>query len=261
MHSSTPTVFEAGQTLAHRIEEASMNAWPAMQQILLDGWVLRFSRGFTKRANSIVPVYPAFGSESDEALLEKIRYCENLYAREQLQTVFRLTSVNATSSPRLDALLEARGYRVQERTDVLTRPLSAANPPSRVNLLPVDQWLQAYCRLTGMEEPAAALHSVILKAIAGECGFAVLDQDQAPQACGLGVVEHDLIGLFDIYTHPAYRRSGLATILVKGLLRFGQLAGASRAYLQVVAENRPALELYAKLGFQRSHEYWYRIAP
>ena len=238
-----------------------MNAWPAMQQILLDGWVLRFSRGFTKRANSIVPVYPAFGSETDETLLEKIRYCENLYAREQLQTVFRMTSVNAASAKRLDSLLEARGYQIQERCDVMTCALSDAEPSMDVNLVTLDQWLKAYCHLTGMGEPAASLHNVILGAIAGQCAFAVADHDDEPQACGLGVVEHDLIGLFDIYTHSQHRRSGLATNLVQGLMKFGQLAGAARAYLQVVAQNTPALKLYANLGFKRSYEYWYRIAP
>jgi len=50
-----------------------MTAWPAMQQILFDGWVLRLSKGFTKQSNSIIPVYPAFKTESNELLLDKIR--------------------------------------------------------------------------------------------------------------------------------------------------------------------------------------------
>jgi len=34
--------------LSKRIEEASLNAWPALQHLLFDGWILRFSKGYTR---------------------------------------------------------------------------------------------------------------------------------------------------------------------------------------------------------------------
>ena len=242
--------------LARRIEEASLNAWPAMQQTFLDGWVLRFSKGFTKRSNSIVPLYPPI--QSTHTLTQKIRYCENLYAREQLQTVFRLTSIG---SDNLDQVLGERGYRMEDTSLVLTTKLQRIKSPPVLRLLPVDQWLETYCDLTGMQEPARSLHSVILKAIQGECAFGVLYAGGAPVSLGLAVVEQDLAGLFDIYTADDQRGRGHGRALVEGLLDWAHGSGARRAYLQMVEENVPATALYAAFGFEEIYRYWYRIAP
>ena len=40
------------------LEELSLSALPALETTFLDGWVLRLSDNFTRRANSINPLYP-----------------------------------------------------------------------------------------------------------------------------------------------------------------------------------------------------------
>lgn len=268
--------------LTQRIEEASLNAWPALQQILLDGWVLRFARGFTKRSNSIVPLYAtswAQGSISHPAdtrrrLAERIRYCENLYAREQLQTVFRITSFDTASHSAdlntqfnsakalLDKILEERGYARQETSLVLSKPIIAERSDAGIRLLPLDQWLLAYSALTGLPEPAKSLHALILKSISGDCAFAVLENANGTvTACGMAVVEQELVGLFDVFTDPDQRGRGYGTAMVNGLCQWAADAHAERVYLQVVAENKPALTLYQQLGFGEAYRYWYRSGP
>lgn len=244
-----------------RIEEASVNAWPALHQVLLDGWLLRFAKGFTKRANSVTPLY-----SGSQAMAAKVRHCENLYARERLQSIFRLNP--ASEQGVLDDYLRRRGYRKLEPSWVLTADLappgSGSPAPSAESphwfLLPQGEWLQRQATLTGASRKFTRLHGAILNAVRTDCAYAALRDGERTLACGLGVVESGLLGLFDIVTHPQQRRRGWGEALVRGLMRWGSMQGAATAYLQVAADNAAAHALYAKLGFQEQYPYWYRVA-
>jgi GNAT superfamily N-acetyltransferase len=262
-----PTPLKHPTANPRRVEEASLNAWPALQQLLYDGWLLRFARGFTKRANCIVPLYP----ESDHAggtLLERVRFCENLYAREGLTTIFRLTSMSDRGP--LDRLLEDRGYQITEPSLVLWAALppgSCASPQHARDQVgafarrDLDQWLDTYARLTGMPPQGRTLHRAILRAIPGDCAFGVLHDGDEDLACGLAVVEDRTVGLFDIVTAPGHRRRGVGGQLVSGLLSWAGGRGAAEAYLQVLESNAPARALYGRLGFGELYSYYYRKAP
>ena len=243
-------------TLCRRVEEASLNAWPALQQSLIDGWVLRFSRGFTKRANSIVPLYP-----SQQAAIEKIRYCENLYSRERLKTIFRLTTVMEAES--LDALLEQRGYQHVDPTRVLVCDLQGTSfsiGPS-FHEVPRDEWLDAYAGAADVPPAGQQLHAMLLAGIRSEHVFGFISLDRAPVACGVAVLERELVGLFDVVTLPSARRQGHGNTLVESLLAWGRNNGARHAYLQVMEANHPARALYRRLGFADLYRYWYRVSP
>lgn len=244
------------------MEEASLNAWPALHQVMLDGWVLRFSLGFTKRANSVTPLYAAA-----QHPLEKVRYCEELYAREGLSTVFRLATVSEEVA--LDELLAARGYECIDPTRVLHRPLATDefDAAGTFSTVPVASFLASYASLQeppDIDEPAATaaseLHRAILRAIRSETIFGSIVEDGEAVACGMAVVEQELVGLFDIVVHPRCRRRGHGRALVENLLYRAVERGARTAYLQVLNDNAAARSLYAALGFEPLYEYRYRVS-
>ncbi len=242
--------------LPRRIEEISLNSWPALQQILFDGWILRFSEGYSKRANSVNPLY-----SSNMDVEQKVDTCEKLYAGKGLQTIFRLTPF---SLPRgLDQVLESRNYTKVAPTSVLHLDLDnnaiQPAPPEDLREERLDDWMEFFCRFSGSAVEQHRAHKAILQAIASRRFLASLVDSGEAVACGLGVLENGYLGLFDLVTHPERRNHGYGTRLVRSLLRWAQERGAVRAYLQVVQRNTAGRRLYRKLGFREVHEYWYRV--
>lgn len=68
------------------------------------------------------------------------------------------------------------------------------------------------------------------------------------------------MGFGGLWVVPEVRRSGLGLAVVGALLDWGAAQGATTAYLQVLADNAPALALYDRLGFREHHRYRY-LAP
>jgi hypothetical protein len=241
--------------LERRIEEASLNNWPALQQMLFDGWIIRFAEGYTKRANSVTPIYTSFLPAQ-----EKIVTCETFYQKMQLPTIFRLLSFSSTTHD-LDSLLAQREYRRIDHTLILSTEL-ASGPTTQdaaLHNVPLAEWLSLFCQFKQAPVEQHQHHHEMLKRIVLDPLCAVLLKNGLPVACGLGVQENDVFGLFDIVTDPEQRNKGYGTQLVAAMLNQARQNGARHAYLQVVNTNQIAHHLYTKLGFHELYHYWYRI--
>lgn len=238
-----------------RIEEAGLNSWPALGHLLFDGWIARFAQGYTKRANSVTPLYPSLLH-----IEEKIVPCEQLYQRNGLPTIFRLLSFTE-ESPHLDQLLAQRGYSDLDRTLVWSLELSIESRTQEggMRAVSLEDWLTLYLQWSSRYTELQHVHRELLKRILSPTLFAVLYEHNTPVACGLGVLEHEVFGLFDIVTAPEQRRKGYGTQLVTSMLNWGKQQSAQYTYLQVAEANIAAQQMYAKLGFNESYQYWYRV--
>jgi len=242
-------------TLVSKIEEAALNAWPAVRQMDYDGWVLRMTGGPSKRVNSVNVLRP-----SRLPLAEKLRFCEAAYQREDLPLIFRLPEPLAP--PALSKELEDSGYRAFDPTLVLGRDLAGeagAAAGLDIRQMDVQDWLAA--RAWQMDVPLSRLwpHAEILRLILPEKALLCLFEDGLPAACGMGVVQGELLGYFSIYTRPAMRQHGFARAVMAALTEWGGWRGARFGYLQVEGDNQPARAMYARMGFERLYGYEYRM--
>lgn len=236
------------------VEELSLNAWPALETALYDGWVLRFSAGYTRRANSVNPLYASLLQP-----MEKLRHCQRLYRDRGLPTVFKITRAAGD----FDAFLGEHGYGREGETSVqiadVATPLIPAEEDAELLEKPSEAWIAAFCALNpGLRRHFLTMSGMLGRLTVPAC-FLSLKHEGQTAALGMAVAERGYVGLFDIVTRQTLRNQGIGKDVVLHLLEWGKSQGAERAYLQVTLDNAPALHLYKRLGFEEAYRYWYRV--
>jgi ribosomal protein S18 acetylase RimI-like enzyme len=120
-----------------------------------------------------------------------------------------------------------------------------------------DRWINAFVRMNNVEKHAVTFKAMVQSLVQPTC-FSHIEDRGRIVACGMAVLEQNVVWLFDITVHEDFQRRGFGTQLIYSLLRWGKNSNADQGYLQVMRENKPALALYKKLGFKELYKYWYR---
>lgn len=238
------------------LEEMSMNAQPCLRSLYYDGWIIRFADGYSRRANSVNPIY-----RSTIGLDKKIGFCEHAYRSIGQKVIFKLT--DAVFPENLDAVLKASGYGLDIPVSIQTLDLERIEEPIDCGIAVTDEpsqdWEKWFAEMSNAGERHKITIGAMLKRIVPKKGFFTIVREGWIAACGLGVIQSDYVGLFDIMTDPGRRRQGLGRQISLSILKWGKENGARTAYLQVMTNNKPALRLYENLGFGEVYKYWYRI--
>jgi ribosomal protein S18 acetylase RimI-like enzyme len=216
------------------LEHAAALAWPGIEQSWVGGWLLRFGHGITRRANSAVPLNVS--TDNISAIID-------WYAVRGVAPL--------VAAP--DRLLRIPpGVPTEAETVVMTGGLASYQAGRAVTIAgqPDDEWLRLYLR----EVPADVLTAVI----DGQVAFA----EVAGAAVGRAAVTEApdgtrWVGLAAVHVVEEARRRGLARDLCAALLAWGGERGATRAYVQVLADNTAASQLYESMGFSVHHRSRY----
>ncbi|MFM2397946.1 MAG: hypothetical protein RL341_103 [Pseudomonadota bacterium] len=273
--ASTPATHHA---LLARVEEAGLNASAPPQQLLYDGWLLRFSPGKAKRARCVNAL-----AAGHLPLQEKLDYVRQLFAQHKLPAIIRITPFAQPAG--LDAQLAAQGWQQFEDTRVMTADLaglqgSQGDSAVSMRLLgpnALETRINSALATFKLERPTVTAFADIVGTLRGSPAeqrrahaqrlaaspvpfepFALNDARGVAVACGQIAREGTLVGVYDVFVREDARGKGIAAALTAAMLRHAIAQGARTAYLQVDANNTAARSVYTKLGFADAYGYWYR---
>ncbi|MET9196987.1 GNAT family N-acetyltransferase [Streptomyces olivaceus] len=239
------------------LTRTTARAWRPVESEWLGEWELRAAAGFTRRANSVLPLGDP-GLPLDEALAAVRRW----YGERGLPAYVQTATGAEGTQEALCAELERRGWVREVTAEVWTGALApvadlAEGAGVELSRAADEAWLARYQR-KGVSEVALRVlgsgPSVWFATVPGaEAG--------APAAIGRCVVDGRWASFAAVEVDPAYRRRGLATTVLAALARRALEEGASAAWLQVETDNAGARALYAGMGFAAHHAYHHYREP
>ncbi|MEV0737379.1 GNAT family N-acetyltransferase [Streptomyces sp. NPDC050549] len=238
------------------LAQVSARGWLPVESERLGEWELRAAAGFTRRANSVLPLGDP-GLPLDAALTAVRRWYGDRGLPAHVQTA---TGAEGTQEL-LCAELERRGWTREVTAELWVGALAPvadrADPAGVVLSRTADAaWLARYQR-KGVSE-------VALKVLGSgpSVWFATVPGEGAgPAAIGRCVVDGRWAGFGAVEVDPALRRRGLASLVMAALASRALEEGASAAWLQVETDNAGARALYTGMGFAAHHAYHHYREP
>ncbi|MEJ0060719.1 MAG: GNAT family N-acetyltransferase [Terricaulis sp.] len=234
------------------IEHATIRTWPARVTEERDGWFYLADGGVTGRVNAVFPL--DWRGASLHAAIDDV---EAWYAAHHLPPRFKMTDGAIAPDNLREALLE-RGYTEAYPTLVMTMPACAAETRADVDLS--DAMPPAFdAALQAMSRDAAEYDERVIiarRAPQPRC-FAIARRDNEVASIGMTVVSEALAGIFLMRTMPHARRQGLARLVLDALANRAKALGARTLFLQVDADNAPAIALYESAGFATLTRYYF----
>ncbi|XKK63216.1 GNAT family N-acetyltransferase [Streptomyces sp. ARC32] len=267
---SAPARRRGPATSYEELARVAARAWRPVGSERLGGWELRAAGGFTRRANSVLPLGDP-GLPLDEALTAVRRW----YGERGLPAYVQTATGAEGTQELLCAELERRGWVREVTAEVWTGGLAPvadlAEGAGVVLSREADEaWLARY-RRKGVSDVALRVlgsgPSVWFATVpgAGTTGTTdaadAADATDAPAAIGRCVVDGRWASFAAVEVDPARRRRGLATAVMAALARRALDEGASAAWLQVETDNAAARALYARMGFTVHHAYHHYREP
>jgi GNAT superfamily N-acetyltransferase len=225
------------------IERLHMRAWPALETADVHGWLWRRSGGGSNRANSVSTV--RFHGDDPEAALDDI---EARY-REQ-KAAARVSIYDLTEPADLTPRLRARGYRNDETTLTMAKPVQSRDAPVHVDVSehPSDEWWEVY--LGAITENRRAVNARILESIPRPCAWFACRRDGRVISTGLGVADAAFAAIECMATRADARRQGGALAVLAAIEVWAASQRVRTLALQAVAANAAAIALYRGYDFE-----------
>jgi GNAT superfamily N-acetyltransferase len=239
---------------AEEADRLALPGWQPVESEPLGEWVLRASGGFSSRGNSVLAL-----GDPDLPLEEAVGRVEEWYRSRSLPPRAHVHPGGQQS----DAFARA-GWTSYDETLLMLASVARVLrrlPPAREDVAPVHEptadagWLATDERAARYGQAARAVMEH------GEVSFVtVRDEQGAVLARGRGAFHADWIGVSALWTRPDVRGSGLGSAVLRSVLDWGAERGATTTYLQVIAANAAAQQLYESHGYDVHHRYGYLVA-
>jgi len=233
------------------LEELSTRTWPPHQIKNLGSWKCRISNGRTFRANSVlVTGVPPFG-ESGLDLEHAITEVDAMYRQAQLPTVFQIC---LPLYQEFNDYLIAQGWSEKVGAAFLIKDLELS---ADVESLALSNNVEIADRIEPSDEFLALHDDHTLRSImiAHPARYIALTHHGEIIATARVAISQTWAIVTRLIVAEAFRKRGLARLLMLACMNSAIENGASKMALQVDQSNQDAQALYEKLGFRVHHTY------